>query len=132
MASFASSSVTWFSDLGIFRVLCARLDHMGGSWVDELPSVIWALRTTLKEATDVTPFQLVYGGEVVVPMEVGVEFDRMQHYDEGNAERRLMELDLVDEARAKAAVRQTAYRQCMKQNYNRRVIPKFFQVDGLI
>ncbi|XP_042436924.1 uncharacterized protein LOC122022878 [Zingiber officinale] len=79
-----------------------------------------------------TPFHLVYGGEAVVPMEVGVESDRVQHYDEGNAERRLMELDLVDEMQAKAAAQLTAYRQRMKQNYNRRVIPRSFQVDDLV
>ncbi|XP_042441268.1 uncharacterized protein LOC122026598 [Zingiber officinale] len=88
----------------ILRVLHARLDHMGGSWVDKLPSVLWYLRTTLKEGTDITPFQLVYGGEAVVPVEVTVESDRVQHYDDGNIEQRMMELDLVDETRAKAIV----------------------------
>ncbi|XP_042410364.1 uncharacterized protein LOC121999798 [Zingiber officinale] len=85
----------------ILRVLRARLDHMGGSWVDELPGVLWALRTTPKEAISVTPFQLVYDNEVVFPVEVRVESDQVQLYDERNAERRLIELDLVDEARAK-------------------------------
>ncbi|XP_042404605.1 uncharacterized protein LOC121994734 [Zingiber officinale] len=111
----------------ILRVLHARLDHMGGSWVDKLPSVLWALSTTPKEVTSVTPFQLVYGGEAVAPVEVGVKSDRVQHYDEGNAERRLMELNMVDEARAKATIQITAYRQRMKQNYNQRVIPRSFQ-----
>ncbi|XP_042465746.1 uncharacterized protein LOC122048218 [Zingiber officinale] len=98
----------------IIRVLLAQLDHMGGNWVDELPSVLWALCTTPKEVTDVTPFQLMYDSEVVVPVEVGVESDRVQHYDDENAERRMMELELVDEARAKAAARLTTYRQWIK------------------
>ncbi|XP_042379896.1 uncharacterized protein LOC121972274 [Zingiber officinale] len=79
-----------------------------------------------------TPFHLVYDGEVVAPMEVGVESDRVQHYDDGHTERRMMELDLVDETWAKAAVRLTAYRQRMRQNYNRRVIPRSFQVGDLV
>ncbi|XP_042412096.1 uncharacterized protein LOC122001428 [Zingiber officinale] len=93
----------------ILRVLCTRLDHMGGSWVDELLGELWALRTTPKEAIGITPFQLMYGSQAVVPVEVGVESDQVQLYDEGNLERRLMELDLVDETRAKAVVRLTMY-----------------------
>ncbi|XP_042455330.1 uncharacterized protein LOC122040004 [Zingiber officinale] len=92
------------------RGLWARLDHAEGSWVDELPSVLRALSTTPKEATGVTPFHLVYGDEAMVPVEVGVKTDQVQLYDKGNAERRLMELDLVDEAWDKAIVRLIAYR----------------------
>ncbi|XP_042396448.1 uncharacterized protein LOC121986549 [Zingiber officinale] len=79
-----------------------------------------------------TPFHLVYDGEFIVPVEVGVESDRIRVYDKNNAERRHLELDLVDEMRAKAVVRLMAYRQRMKQNYNRRVIPRSFQVGDLV
>ncbi|XP_042379958.1 uncharacterized protein LOC121972341 [Zingiber officinale] len=65
-------------------------------------------------------------------MEVGVESDRVQQYDASNAEWRQLELDMVDEARAKAAVRLMVYRQRMKQNYNRRVIPRAFQVGDFV
>ncbi|XP_042455876.1 uncharacterized protein LOC122040581 [Zingiber officinale] len=105
---------------------------MGGSWVDELPSVLWAFRTTPKEGIEATPFHLVYGSEVVVPVEVSVESDRIQHYSEGNAEQRLLELDLVDEVRVKAAVCLKAYRKRMRQSYNQRVIPRSFQVGDLV
>ncbi|XP_042409915.1 uncharacterized protein LOC121999281 [Zingiber officinale] len=94
----------------ILRILRARLDHIGCSWVDDLPSMLWAIRTTQKEGTSMTPFHLVYGGKAVVPVEVMVESDRVQHYDDGNIERGMMELDLVGETRAKAAVQLTAYR----------------------
>ncbi|XP_042404732.1 uncharacterized protein LOC121994919 [Zingiber officinale] len=116
----------------ILRILQARLDHIRGSWVDELPSVLWAIRTTPKEGTGATPFHLVYGGEAVVLVEVGVKSDRIQHYSKDNAEWRFLELDLVDEARAKAVVRLMAYRQRMCQNYNRRVIPRSFQVGDFV
>ncbi|XP_042446676.1 uncharacterized protein LOC122031651 [Zingiber officinale] len=94
----------------ILRGLRTRLDHIGGSWVVELSSVLWALHMTQKEVTSVTPFQLVYGGEAVVLVEVGVESDRVRLYDERNSERRLMELDLVDETRDKAVVWLMTYR----------------------
>ncbi|XP_042432580.1 uncharacterized protein LOC122019149 [Zingiber officinale] len=116
----------------ILGVLCARLDHAGGSWVDELPSVLWALCTILKKKAGVTPFHLVYDGETSILVEVRVESDRVQHSDEGNAERRHMELDLVVEMHAKAVIQLTTYRQRMKQNYNRQVIPRSFQVGDLV
>ncbi|XP_042396627.1 uncharacterized protein LOC121986751 [Zingiber officinale] len=97
--------------LQIFRV---RLDHIGGSWANELPGVLWAIRTTPKEGTGVTPFHLVYDGEAIIPVEVGVESNRVQHYSKDNAERRLLELDFVDEMRDKAVVLLMTYRQRMR------------------
>ncbi|XP_042467411.1 uncharacterized protein LOC122050580 [Zingiber officinale] len=85
-----------------------------------------------KEGTGVTSFHLVYGNEAVVPVEVGVESNRIQHYDEVNAKRRLLELDFVDETHDKVVVRLTAYRQRMRQSYNRRVIPRSFQINDLV
>jgi IS30 family transposase len=41
-----------------------------GKWVKELPSVLWALCTTLSHATGHTPFLLVYESEVMLPTEV--------------------------------------------------------------
>ncbi|XP_042441339.1 uncharacterized protein LOC122026676 [Zingiber officinale] len=89
----------------IIRGLKTKLDHVAGSWVNDLPSVLWAYCTTTREATGITPFQLIYGGEAVVLIEVGVESDRRRLYDEDNYGRRLMELDLIEEARDKAVTR---------------------------
>ncbi|XP_042385793.1 uncharacterized protein LOC121977272 [Zingiber officinale] len=77
MAYPQSNDQAEFTNQEILRVLRAWLDHAGGSWVDELPSVLSALRTTLKETTDITSFHLVYSGEAVVPVEVRVESDRV-------------------------------------------------------
>ncbi|XP_074574648.1 uncharacterized protein LOC141831119 [Curcuma longa] len=79
-----------------------------------------------------TPFHLVYDREAVVPMEVGVESDRRRCYDADNSNRRIMELDLISEARDRAATRLTAYRQRMCHTYNRRVIPRAFQVGDIV
>jgi transposase InsO family protein len=47
-----------------------RLKPYAGRWVMELPSVLWALRTTLSRAMGHTPFSLVYQSEAMLPTEV--------------------------------------------------------------
>ncbi|GJY19299.1 reverse transcriptase domain-containing protein [Tanacetum coccineum] len=47
-----------------------RLGKTYQGWVDELPQVLWAHRTTLKSNNRETPFSLVYGSEAVVPIEI--------------------------------------------------------------
>jgi transposase InsO family protein len=47
-----------------------RLKPYAGRWVKELPSILWALHTTLSRAMGHTPFSLVYGSEAMLPTEV--------------------------------------------------------------
>jgi hypothetical protein len=44
-----------------------RLKPYAEKWVKKLPSVLWALRTTLSHATSHTPFSLVYGSKAFYP-----------------------------------------------------------------
>ncbi|XP_042396703.1 uncharacterized protein LOC121986835 [Zingiber officinale] len=114
------------------RRLKVKLDHVGGDWVEELQSILWTYRTMPWESTGLTPFHLVYGNEAVVPIEIRVPSTRRMLYDEENAERRLAEPDLISETREWTAARLEAYRQRMKQNYDRRVVPRFFGVGDLV
>ena len=41
-------------------------------WVDELPGVLWAYRTTPRRLTGTTPFALAYGMDAVIPTEIGM------------------------------------------------------------
>jgi transposase InsO family protein len=59
-----------------------RLKPYAGKLVNELPSVLWALRTTLSRATGHTPFSLVYGSEAMVHTEVEHKSFRVQHFNE--------------------------------------------------
>jgi transposase InsO family protein len=52
-----------------FRIF-DRLKPYAGRWVKELPSVLWALRTTQSCATGHTPFSLVYRSEAMLPTKV--------------------------------------------------------------
>jgi hypothetical protein len=59
-----------------------RLKSYAGKWVKELPSVLWALRTTLSRATGHTLFSLVYGSEAMLPTKVEHKSFCVQHFNE--------------------------------------------------
>ena len=53
----------------IMNGLRKRLDSAKGKWAKELPSVLWAYRTTPKRSTREILFSLTYEVEVVIPAE---------------------------------------------------------------
>jgi hypothetical protein len=60
------------------------LEAKGRNWHKELPSVLWALWTNINRATRDTPFNLVYGVDVVLPPEIYLESVRVAHFNEEN------------------------------------------------
>jgi hypothetical protein len=59
-----------------------RLKPYAGKWVKALPSVLWALHTTLSHATEHTPFSLVHGSKAMLPTEVEHKSFCVQHFSE--------------------------------------------------
>lgn len=53
--------------LGIKPRLEVPLERGAGCWAEELPYVLWGIRTTPNRSTGYTPFFLVYGAEAVMP-----------------------------------------------------------------
>ena len=58
--------------------LKTKLEGLKGKWVEYLPEVLWASRTTRKSATKETPFALAFGTEVVAPTEIGQKSPRIE------------------------------------------------------
>src|SRR5215216_4537509 len=58
------------------------LQKHGKRWIDELPAVLWSIRTTPNRATGQTPFSLMYGAEAVLPTELTYGSPRVLAYDE--------------------------------------------------
>ncbi|XP_073017859.1 uncharacterized protein [Primulina eburnea] len=115
----------------IVQALKTRLHGKGKDWVEELPSVLWAYRTTPREPTQETSFNLVYGSEVVLPVEIGQTSSRVESYPEDNDQSWAMELDLVEEKRDRAVIKMEAYRSRVMKSYNRKVRIRYFQVGDL-
>jgi hypothetical protein len=95
---------------GIKKRLLAPLEKAKHAWVDELPSVLWSLRTTPNVATQETPFFLVDGAEVVLLVEITHKAPRIAAYGETTSTEALQDdVDALDEARDVALARATQY-----------------------
>jgi len=85
-----------------------------GAWPEELPSVLWAYKTTTKIPTGETPFNLTYGTEVVIPVEIGLTSLRKEFFDEhSNDDQLKLNLDCLDEVKDQASQRISKYQQKM-------------------
>ena len=95
---------------GIKRRLMRELKEAAGAWVEELPSVLWGLRTTLNRSTRATPFFLVYGSEAILPSDLKHNAPRVAQYTEEEAEAARQDgVDLLEEERNLALTRSAAY-----------------------
>ncbi|RVW57536.1 hypothetical protein CK203_093094 [Vitis vinifera] len=99
-----------------FRNFCSELNIRNSystprypqrKWVEELPGVLWAYRTTPGRPTGNTPFALTYGMDAVIPTE-------------------------IDEVRESAAIRTADYQQRASAHYNRKVKPRNFKNGTLV
>ena len=117
----------------ILQYLKTRLDGAKGSWVEELPGVLWAYRTTPKSSTGDTPFNLVYGSEAVIPAEIGMGTHRLISYNpEENQDGRYLDLETIEEKRDRAYIKMAERRNSIIRTYNKRVKQRSLQVGDLV
>ncbi|XP_012842091.1 PREDICTED: uncharacterized protein LOC105962340 [Erythranthe guttata] len=117
----------------ILQHLKTRLGSAKGKWVEELASALWAYRTTPRAATRESSFNPAFGTEAIAPVEIGEPSWRITNYDPAaNEEAMRGSLDLVDELREVACIRQQMYKTRMAKAYNSRVHPRSFQVGDLV
>ncbi|CAL2247724.1 unnamed protein product [Prunus armeniaca] len=117
----------------ILDCLKKRLEGAEGKWVDELPGVLWAYRTTKRRSTGETPFSLTYGTEAIIPPHVtvpsiGIEVGNIEQ----NSEQMRLNLDLLEGEREKAIVRVASYQQRLKSYYDKRAKIRQFQPSNLV
>ena len=94
----------------LLRIIKSRLMGAKRAWLEELPSVLWAYRTTARTSIGETPFNLTYGTEAVIPVEVGLTSLRREFFDEKiNDDQLKQNLDCLDEVRDQASQRMAKY-----------------------
>ncbi|GJV48671.1 reverse transcriptase domain-containing protein [Tanacetum coccineum] len=81
-------------------------------WVDKLPNILWAHRTMLKTSNGETPFSLMYESEAVISAEIGMPTYWTIQFNEAQSEEEIrLNLDLIQEIKEKAAIREAKYKK---------------------
>jgi transposase InsO family protein len=110
-----------------------RLNKSGRKWLQELPAILWSLRTTPSRATRFTPFFLVYGAEAILPTDLEYGSPRVRGYDEGaNQQAREDSLDQLDEARIVALMHSARYQQALRRYQARKIQRRDFSEGDLV
>ncbi|GKC03614.1 reverse transcriptase domain-containing protein [Tanacetum coccineum] len=111
----------------------ARLDARNMKWMEELPHVLWAHRTMIKYSNGDTSFTLTYGTEAVIPAEIGMPTLRTAKVGlVQNNEALEINLDLLEERREQAAIREAKSKARMEKYYNSKVRSTSFKPGDLV
>jgi hypothetical protein len=100
-----------------------------------LYSALWAYRTSFKNGTGFSPFQLVYGLEAVLPIECQIPSLKLAiqlFSDTSPLEERLVHLEYLNEQHHDVALANEAHKHKVKCQYDRSVHPWIFSKGDLV
>jgi len=115
------------------RGLKRRLEKAKWTWAEEVPRIVWAYHTTPQSTTRETPFNLGYGSDAMIPIEIQENSPRFENFvaEESNEERKV-NLDLLDEVKEKARIKVEALKRRVEYKYSSKLRPRQFQVTDLV
>jgi hypothetical protein len=120
----------------LIKIIKKRIEDYLRMWHEKLSEALWVHRTSRLRATKVTPFELVYGQEVVLPIEIGLQNLRVtEQYSLSAKEYHKLMMDKIDdipESRVKALEEIERAKVKIAKAYNKRVMEKLFQVGDLV
>ena len=102
-------------------IMKKKLEERKGAWVDELPGLMWAYRTTQNTSTGKTSFSLAFDVDAVILVEIGVPSHRVEYFDKAeNTSLIASNLDLVAEKRVRAKLRTSMYQYRISGLYEKK------------
>jgi len=89
----------------IVNGLKKRQERAKGNWAEELPSMLWAYRTTLRRSVGETPFSMTYRVEAVIPVEINMSSMKVSSFSPGSNDAQMIEnLDFLEERQDMASI----------------------------
>lgn len=89
--------------------------------------------TTPHSATNESPFFLTFGSEAVIPVKIGEPSWRVENFnEEKNGPTQREDMDLLEEVREVAYVKETTAKQRAQIRFNSKVIPRRFNLGDLV
>ncbi|GJR70566.1 reverse transcriptase domain-containing protein [Tanacetum coccineum] len=111
----------------------ARLDASNKNYMEEISRVLWEHRTMIKSSNEDTPFSLTYGTKAVIPAKIGMPTLRTAEVDMvQNDEALEINLDLLEERREQAVIREAKSKSKMEKYYNSKVRNTSFKPGDLV
>nr|GEW76774.1 transposon Ty3-I Gag-Pol polyprotein [Tanacetum cinerariifolium] len=109
------------------------LDANSKNWIEEVPHVLWAYRTMIQLSNRDTSFSLTYETEAVIPAEIGIPTLKTAKVDlVGNNEALEINLDLLEERREEAAIREAKTKAKIEKYNNSKVRNTSFKPRDLV
>jgi hypothetical protein len=120
----------------LIKIIKKRIKDNPRRWHEKFLEALWTHRTSRHGATKVTPFELTYGQEAVLPVEINLQNWRASGQDNLSAkeynELMMDAIDDVPESRFRALREIEKEKIKIAKAYNKRVIEKSFQVGDLV
>ena len=105
-------------------------------WRLQLPYALWVYRTSIRSSTRATPYSLVYGMEVVLPIEMGVRSLRTVLESEISKvdwlQSRYDQLCMMDEKRLKALYHIQGYQRRLRKAFDKKVRTRDLKLGDLV
>ena len=122
----------------ILKILMKMKHEYRGNWSSHLTGVPWACRSSLKTTIRFSLFFLVYGTEVVNPVELAIPTPRvvLEEIQGGandtHAKERMVDLEGLEKKREVARRQSQRYQQKMAKAYEQAVHPRIFAKGQLV
>jgi hypothetical protein len=114
----------------LIKLIKKKIEENPKRWHEVLPEALWAHRISMHSSTKITPFDLVYGQEAVLPIEVNLDALRIARQNELSAidyhNLMLDRLDEMSDERVKALGEIERDKLRVAKAYNKRVNEKLF------
>ena len=121
----------------LYKIITKTVQGSNIDWDARLHDALWTYRCAFKVTTKFTPFQLVYGLEAILPIELEVQSlhialdERMG--DDDSLKHQLIMLEKLDETRAQAQVlNMEAIQKHRKSYYDSKLAPKKLEPNDLV
>jgi hypothetical protein len=123
------------SNKSLIRIIKRLLEDNKKAWDSKLKFALWADRVTTKRSIGISPFQLVYGTEVVFPSQLAMPVAKFLQDYQGEPDdmiRRIHQLVEVQQAREQVMNKVQDRQQKIKQAFDRKAKKEDFQMGDLV
>jgi hypothetical protein len=124
------------SNKTLIKIIKKRIEDNPIRWHEVLSEALWAQHISRHGATKVTPFELVYGPETILPMEVNLAAYRLAKQNKLSIvdyhDLMMGNIDEVTDKRLQALKETENYKIRVARAYNKKVKLKSFQVGDLV